>query len=160
MTASAVTYSCLAFEELSLQQLYEILALRQAVFVVEQHCPYLDTDGNDQQAYHLLGTNEEGALLTYVRLLPRGISYPDYASIGRVVTAPSARGQGYGRPLMQKAIAELRRLFPDQGCKLSAQSHLVEYYQSIGFEPQGEGYLEDGIPHIAMSLHKRVLTAG
>jgi len=145
-----LTYSCLAFQELTLDQLYELLSLRQAVFVVEQHCPYLDTDGKDQAGYHLLGYAPNGELATYVRILAKGISYEDYASIGRVITASPYRGQGLGIPLMEKALTELQRLFPDSDCKISAQAHLQAYYGKIGFELAGEAYLEDGIPHVPM----------
>lgn len=146
-----IQYQCLAFSELSLEQLYAIIALREAVFVVEQHCPYLDADGNDQAAHHLMGWTEDGRLATYVRILPKGVSYDNYAAIGRVVTADFARGQGLGRPLMQEAVRQLHSLYGAKaGIKLSAQAHLQGYYDSVGFEAVGEIYLEDGIPHIGM----------
>ncbi len=145
-----INFTCLSFKQLSLRQLYELLALRIEVFVVEQNCPYQDVDGKDQQSMHLLGYSNEGALIAYVRLLPKGISYEDYPSIGRVVISKEARGKGLGRPLMLKAIEVLQEHFGKSPIKLSAQSHLQEYYQSLGFETVGDGYLEDGIPHIAM----------
>ena len=110
-----LTYSCKRFSELSREELYELLALRQAVFVVEQHCPYLDADGQDQAAYHVLGRDTAGRLATYTRLLPPGTAYPDYAAIGRVITADFARGLGYGRPLMEISIQychEIRETSP------------------------------------------------
>ncbi len=145
-----INFTCLSFKQLNLQQLYELLALRIEVFVVEQNCPYQDLDEKDQQSMHLLGYSSEGALVAYTRLLPKGISYEDYPSIGRVVIAKKARGKGLGRPLMLKSIEVLQEHFGKSSIKLSAQSHLQKYYQSLGFEPVGDGYLEDGIPHIAM----------
>jgi ElaA protein len=145
-----ITYTCLPFSALTLVQLYAIMALRQAVFVVEQHCPYLDADGKDAVAHHLLGTDEQGRLATYTRLLPVGASYPQYASIGRVVTADFARGRGLGRPLMQQSVQALEALYGPVPIKIGAQAHLRAYYGSLGFQPVGEIYLEDGIPHVGM----------
>ncbi|MCB0637302.1 MAG: GNAT family N-acetyltransferase [Lewinella sp.] len=150
-----LTYSCKRFSELSREELYELLALRQAVFVVEQHCPYLDADGQDQAAYHVLGRDTAGRLATYTRLLPPGTAYPDYAAIGRVITADFARGLGYGRPLMEISIQYCHERFGEVGIKLSAQAHLRGYYHSLGFEAYGPYYFEDGIPHIGMTLKKQ-----
>jgi ElaA protein len=146
-----VNWACRAFDELSLPQLYEILALRQEVFVVEQTCYYQDADGKDQEALHV-GGYTDGKLIAYTRILPRGISYPDYASIGRVLTAPSARGRGLGRPLMRFSLDSLYEAYGQQPVKISAQAHLQAFYGSLGFTGVGEGYLEDGIPHRAMVL--------
>lgn len=140
----------MSFGELSLQQLYELLALRVEVFVIEQNCPYQDLDGKDQESMHLLGYSNDGQLVAYTRLLPKGVSYRDYPSIGRVVIAKKERGKGLGRPLMLKAIGAVQKHFGISAIKLSGQSHLQKYYQSLGFEPVGEEYLEDGIPHVAM----------
>lgn len=145
-----IHYQCLAYDDLSKDQLYSLLALRQEVFVVEQHCPYLDADGNDQAAYHILGITEAGKLATYARLLPQGVSYPDYAAIGRVITAPFARGKGLGKPLMQEATTHVHQLWGPVPLKLSAQAHLQHYYRSVGFQAVEDMYLEDGIPHIGM----------
>ena len=146
-----VDYQCLAFEALTLEQLYAIMALRQDVFVVEQHCPYLDADGLDQIAYHLMGHDEQSRLATYVRILAPGASYKEYASIGRVVTAAFARGKRLGRPLMRAAIEQVYQLYgAATPIKLSAQAHLQSYYGSLGFERVGDMYLEDGIPHVGM----------
>jgi ElaA protein len=148
----AIDFKCLAFRALSLDQLYELLALRQSVFVVEQDCPYLDADGKDQVAHHLLGYNQRQELVAYTRLLPPGVSYDDYASIGRVITRISERGTGLGRALMQASIQEARKLYAGSNIKISAQYHLIEFYGSLGFAVVGESYLEDGIPHIGMVL--------
>lgn len=146
----SISYHCLSFDALSKEQLYALLALRQEVFIVEQHCPYLDADGQDQVALHVLGLTEEGRLATYTRLLPVGVGYEHYAAIGRVITAGFARGKGLGRPLMQISLQKLREQWGDVPVKLSAQAHLQSYYQSVGFAPVGKVYMEDGIPHIGM----------
>lgn len=141
-----LVFSCLAFHELSPEQLYELLALRAAVFVVEQHCPYLDPDGKDYTARHLLGYVEK-ELAAYARLLPE----PDgRAAIGRVVVQPEFRGRGWGRDLMQQAIAKAGADFNAHTIRISAQCYLIEFYQSLGFATRGEPYLEDDIPHIRM----------
>jgi ElaA protein len=150
---TALSYQCLPFEKLSLEQLYQIMVLRQEVFIVEQDCPYLDADGKDQASWHLLGTNSAGELLAYTRLVPMGVSYDTYASIGRVVNSPKIRGQGAGRELMEVSKRQLRALWGEEmPVKISAQCYLQRFYESLGFEAIGESYLEDDIPHIAMIL--------
>jgi ElaA protein len=145
-----ISWSAYTFEELNVHQLYAIMVLRQEVFVVEQTCWYLDADNKDQPALHLMGTTPDGRLAAYTRILDRGVSYADYASIGRVVTAPWARGKGLGRPLMQESLKVLFDRFGQQPVKISAQAHLQDYYGSIGFVGTGDIYDEDGIPHRAM----------
>lgn len=145
-------FTCKPFNQLSPMELYEIMALRQEVFIVEQNCPYLDADGKDPASWHLLDRNADGFLNGYCRLVPEGVSYPGYTSIGRVVTSPSARRKGYGKLLIQEAIRRARELFGNQPIKISAQSYLLDFYQSFGFVPVGEEYLEDDIPHTAMIL--------
>ena len=149
-----VSYSCLSFDALTLRQLYELLALRQEVFVVEQDCPYLDADGKDYESYHVLAYTD-GNLTGYTRLVPKGISYPDYVSIGRVVNAESVRGRGTGKELMRESIRYCRELWGAEKIKISAQCYLLEWYGSLGFVPVGEEYLEDDIPHHAMILDEK-----
>ena len=145
----ATVFKCRPFYELSLDQLYAIMTLRQVVFVVEQDCPYLDADGKDQDAHHLLGY-QNTELVAYARLMPPGLSYPNYAAIGRVVTKSSVRGTGTGRQLMRKSMEWVKKLYNDPPIKISAQCYLTEFYQSMGFVAIGSSYLEDGIPHVAM----------
>lgn len=140
------------FSDLSVFDLYEVLALRQAVFVVEQDCAYLDADGADQKALHLLGWTSPDTLGLYLRVLPPDPEHPT-PRIGRVITHPSVRGTGLGRPLMNEGLRRTWARFGDVAITLSAQSHLSAFYQSLGFVQSGEGYLEDGIPHIPMT-HK------
>ncbi len=146
-----VTWTYYAFDDLGVHLLYEIMALRQEVFVVEQTCWYLDADGRDQAALHLVGT-QDGRVVAYTRILDRGISYPDHASIGRVVTAPAVRGQGLGRPLMRESLRVLYAVYGEQAVKIGAQAHLQGFYGSLGYEGVGEVYDEDGIPHRSMVL--------
>lgn len=145
-----LTFKTTAFHELSLSELYAIMLLRQAVFVVEQNCPYLDADGKDAQALHLGVYNEEGELLAYARIFDRGIAYADYASIGRVIVAQKARGTGLGYQLMEEAAKQLYQHYGQQPIKISAQAHLQTFYGRLGYQGIGEGYLEDDIPHRAM----------
>lgn len=129
--------------------LHEMLALRQAVFIVEQYCPYPDADEKDLVGWHLLGY-QKGKLAACARLLPKGIAYPDDVAIGRVVVAQSARGLGLGKKLMLEAIAECRKLFGPLSIRISAQTYLLDFYKDLGFTPTEKQYLEDGIPHIEM----------
>ncbi len=145
-----ITWTCQPFAELTLLELYAALRLRSEIFVVEQNCPYLDLDGLDEAAYHLLGRTETGELAAYTRLLPQGVSYPDYASIGRVVVAQSQRRGGLGQELMRESIRHCERLFGPGPIKIGAQQYLERFYQGFGFAQCGEGYDEDGIPHIPM----------
>ena len=149
-----INWTCTSFHELSPESLYEILRLRSEVFVVEQQCIYLDMDDKDQSSHHLMG-RVEGKLLAYARLLPPGVSYPDASSIGRVVSSPSARNQGLGKILMGEAILRTSNLYPDVNIKIGAQLYLLDFYKSLGFDPIGEPYLEDGIPHIEMMRLKK-----
>ncbi len=145
-----LTYRCKAFNELSVLQLYAIMALRQEVFVVEQNCPYLDADGKDLAAHHLVGYDDEGTTVAYARLLPKGVSYEHHASMGRIVTKPAVRGRGLGRELMKNALDWADRLYPNESLKISAQTYLRKFYEDFGFVVSGEEYLEDGIPHLPM----------
>lgn len=144
-----ITWQCKFFSELDNKELYKILQLRIEVFVVEQNCAYQDCDDKDLKAYHLTGWDGEN-LVAYTRLLEKGISYPEAASIGRVITARSARGQNLGKQLMLKSIEQLYILFGKVPIKISAQLYLKRFYESFSFVQQGGVYLEDGIDHIAM----------
>jgi ElaA protein len=145
----SVRFNVVSFDELTGSMLYEALRLRARVFVVEQTCPYLDCDDRDQAAQHVLGRTEAGALVAYCRLLAPGVLYTE-PCIGRVVTAPEVRRQGYGRPLMRFAIEAMAARYRGQGIRISAQRYLEAFYAGLGFVAEGEPYLEDGIPHIEM----------
>jgi ElaA protein len=143
-------WSIQAFTALDTDTLYEILALRQAIFVVEQNCPYQDLDGLDRAAFHMQ-CREGDTLLAYQRCLPPGVSYAE-SSLGRIVVAAAARGRQLGRELVQRGIAFNRGQWPDAAIRIGAQAHLAAFYGSLGFEVQGQEYIEDGIPHIHMLL--------
>ena len=144
----ALAWSWSRFAELGVDALYDLLALRCRVFIVEQG-PYLDPDGLDRVSWHLLGRNAEGALVAYLRVVDPGRKYEE-PSIGRVVLAPEVRGSGLGRTLMAEGLAGCERLWPGRGVRISAQSRLDRFYASLGFAAVGEPYLEDGIPHVEM----------
>jgi ElaA protein len=146
-------WKTLAFNDLSLQELYDIMVLRQSVFVVEQNCPYLDADGSDQKAFHVLGYDNDGDLVAYSRLLTVGITYTDAISIGRVISSEKVRGEGIGKILMKFSIDEIYRIFGKKKLTISAQCYLIKFYENFGFQIVGESYLEDDIPHIKMVMN-------
>ncbi|MED5526886.1 MAG: GNAT family N-acetyltransferase [Pseudomonadota bacterium] len=137
-------------QDLSTSELYACLALRTAVFVVEQNCPYQEVDGNDLtgDSYHLMAW-ENGKLLAYLRILDPALNQ-GRVIIGRVVTDASARDRKLGHAMMEKALAFIAERFPGLPVKLGAQAHLQGFYGRYGFVAEGEEYLEDGIPHIDM----------
>jgi ElaA protein len=142
------------FSEYRLSEFYEILHLRSEVFVVEQHCAYLDLDYKDQEAVHLCGKNKKDALVAYCRIFPPG-NYFKECCIGRVVTAPAARRRGLGQSLMKEAIAYINRHWPEENIRISGQLYLKGFYESLGFLQVSDVYMEDDIPHIAMLLIAR-----
>ena len=143
-----IVWQVKAFEELTVQELYGVLRLREQVFIIEQNCIYPDLDNKDQKALHVLGKlNEE--IIAYSRLFKPG-DYFDTASIGRVVANNSLRGQKIGYKLMQESIKNIKDKFGETIITISAQAYLLKFYESLGFKVQGEGYLEDGIPHNRM----------
>lgn len=144
-----LSFSCLSFNELTINALYEIMQLRQEVFVVEQNCPYLDADGLDMASFHIVGQQNK-KIVAYARIIPKGLAYEKYTSMGRIVTSPAVRGQGVGKQLVAEALAAYENLFANQPLKISAQSYLISFYEGFGFQIVGEEYLEDGIPHIGM----------
>ncbi|WP_196139712.1 GNAT family N-acetyltransferase [Aliikangiella sp. G2MR2-5] len=152
----AIEWYLKPFDELTNNELYQIIRLRIDIFVVEQDCPYSDLDGKDYQpgAMHFFGVdtirNDNENIVAYMRILSPGISYPDMPSLGRVVTSASARGTGLGHQMLEKAVAILDSHWPDKTCHISAQSHLQGYYRQQNFIAVGSEYLEDNIPHIGM----------
>lgn len=149
MGIDTIRWEIKTFEQLSTAELYDILTLRNLVFVVEQTCVYPDTDGRDLRAWHLTGRNDRGDLLAYCRLFAPGIVYRE-ASVGRVVSHPSVRKTGLGKELMREALRQSDVLFDHAAIRISAQLYLKKFYEGFGFEAFGEKYLEDDIDHIAM----------
>jgi ElaA protein len=137
------------FADLGVDNLYDALALRCRVFILEQG-PYLDPDGIDRHAWHLLGRDEAGALQTYLRVVDPGVKYAE-PSLGRVITSAETRGTGLGRRLVAEGLARCTRAWPGQGIRISAQAHLARFYGEFGFVAVGEPYLEDNIPHVEMA---------
>ncbi len=136
------------FSELKLTELYDILQLRSEVFVVEQDCVYQDIDGKDAEALHVIGF-KKGKIVAYTRCFSPGY-YFEEAAIGRVVVKDSERKFGYGHEIMKASAKAIQDHFKTSNIKLSAQQYLIKFYESHGYQTTGEGYLEDGIPHIAM----------
>lgn len=156
-TPSGLTWHCKPWDALGREELYALLRLRSEVFVVEQDCVYQDLDGKDLASHHCwlertdAPASERGGVLAYTRLVPEGVSYAGEVSIGRVVTAAGSRGKGWGRLLMERSLDELHRLWPGTPIRISAQQYLERFYGDLGFMVEGEAYLEDGIPHVAMT---------
>ncbi len=143
-----LTIQVKSFQELTKEELYTLLQLRSQVFVVEQDCVYLDIDGKDQKALHVLGFKNK-LLVAYTRCFKPG-DYFTQASIGRVVVQENQRKHRYGYQIMEASISTVHTRFNTQTIKISAQTYLKNFYNRLGFQQTGKEYLEDGIPHIAM----------
>ena len=142
------------YTELTRDELYEILRARAEVFVVEQNCPYQDLDNKDLGAYHIC-MRECGEIVGYLRVLDKGVSYPDTASIGRVITTARGRGRGIGLTLVLEGIRVAKEKFGQTALTISAQKYAVGFYEKAGFVPTDIEYLEDGIPHVKMLLGEK-----
>jgi ElaA protein len=139
------------YNDLSLNEFHDILALRIKVFVVEQNCPYQELDGKDKKCYHLICRNGKGDLVGTMRILPQGVAYNDIG-LGRVVLAEEERGEKEGHQMIEEALAFCRDEFGDVPVYLSGQKHLEAFYNKHKFKSTGKEYLEDGIPHVEMCL--------
>ena len=148
----SISWKTKTFDELSTQELYQILRLRSEIFVVEQNCVYQDIDNKDQKALHLFGIFE-GEIIAYSRLFKPG-DYFEFSSIGRVVVAEKHRDKNFGHELIDQSILEINRRFNVQNITISAQLYLKKFYESHGFVATSETYLEDDIPHIEMKIRK------
>jgi ElaA protein len=140
------------FADLTPHALYAALRARSEVFVVEQHCKFLELDDSDQEAWHLLGwVHRRGgsALAAYLRVLPPGCKFAE-TSIGRVLTTAEFRRTGAGRALMREGVRKSAELYPGYGIRIGAQRYLEGFYAEFGFRTASEPYLEDGIAHIQM----------
>jgi ElaA protein len=138
------------FNKLSVDELYDLLHLRQQIFVVEQNCIYLDADGTDKDCLHLLGFVDE-KIVGYARIIPAGLVYPT-PSIGRVVIDENHRGNKYAYKLMKKAIKIAMHKFEAKKITISAQLYLKDFYEKIGFKVIGKVYLDCDLPHLKMIM--------
>lgn len=136
------------FHELNVEELYQILQLREEIFILEQECLYADCDGKDRYGHHLF-VEKNGNVVGYLRILEKGQAFEQMA-IGRVAVKEEYRGIGLARHMMNKALVYIADYLHERVVKVSAQQYLTGFYESLGFVIVSEGYLEDGIPHIDM----------
>ena len=151
-TELTVTWQCSSFDELTVGELYAIMEVRQRVFVVEQKCFYLDADGTDHLALHLLGwrSTVDGLVLSaYARIFPPGAKYRE-AAISRVLTHPAVRGSGLGKALMVEAIQRIADAGWGGPIRIAAQMYLEGFYEEFGFRRISDPYTEDDIWHVDM----------
>ena len=146
-TQFEITWLLSRWTDLDIDTLYNILQLRQSIFIVEQNCPYLDADGQDAHALHLSGIAKD-TLCAYARIFP---PQKDRIAIGRVIVQPAFRGQGLGYTLMKEAHHRAQKTFGIDRFFVSAQQHLAHFYQNLGYQICGNPYLEDDIPHVPMN---------
>jgi ElaA protein len=147
-----IEWHCSEFSDLTPDALYAAMQLRQKVFVVEQNCAYLDADGVDEKAYHLLGwydNNGYSKLVAYARLFPPRTKYAE-SSIGRVATHPEFRRKGIGQVLMKEAIHRIENAGWGTEIRIAAQMYLERFYEGFGFRRVTEPYIEDDIWHVDM----------
>ena len=135
-------------EDLATAQLYAVFAAREAVFVVEQRCAYQELDGLDQRSHHLIAWSGDD-VAAYLRVVAPGAKFAE-PSIGRVLTTRNFRRTGLGRELMRKGLEHVATSYPEQAIRISAQTHLGDFYGGFGFVACSAPYLEDGIPHVEM----------
>lgn len=136
------------FERLSGREVHDLLRLRAEVFVVEQACAFQDVDGADPMAWHLMGWHDDH-LRAYARCFAAGVKFAE-ASVGRIVTCPTVRGQGLGDRLVRRALRAVVQVWGVQPVRIGAQARLQGFYESLGFRDVGRPYDEDGIPHLEM----------
>jgi ElaA protein len=152
-----LSWSVKKFDDLTVEELYAILQLRNLVFAIEQNCVYPDLDDKDQSSYHLMCWSEglrtpseqNKKLVAYTRIVPPAVIYKE-PSIGRVVTAAAVRGTGIGKELMNRSITCIEELYGKIPIRIGAQVYLQKFYTDLGFQNSGDTYIEDGIPHIEM----------
>lgn len=146
-----VRWTLSTFDDLKVRALYALLQLRGEVFVVEQSCVFQELDGSDFVAMHLQGSVDD-ELVAYARCFEPGVKYVE-ASIGRIVTRASHRGNGLGHALVERALATINELWGPQAIRIGAQARLATFYESHGFCDAGVPYIEDGIDHLEMLWH-------
>lgn len=137
------------YNELTVDEFFDILYLRTEVFVVEQDCPYQEVDNKDKESFHLFGISKDNKVIAVSRILPQGLSY-DEISVGRVAVKKDYRGKGIADEMMLKTLSFINKEFGQQPIRISAQEYLLSFYNRHGFSQVGNGYLEDNIPHVEM----------
>lgn len=142
------------FSDLSGEEVHDILAIRQQVFIVEQNCVYQDADEYDSRSWHLTGRRQTGEIDVYARLLWPGSRFTEPA-IGRLLTRKSMRKKGLARDAVIKVLAKCRKEYSGKNIKISAQVYLKDFYSDFGFKAIGEQYDEDGIDHIEMIVEMK-----
>lgn len=145
----SVNFQYKKFNNLSLKEIHDLFLLRSKVFVVEQNCIYQDIDGKDEKAEHVLGRNNKN-IIAYARILKDNT--PNYISIGRILVSKNERGNSLGKKLLQFTLQKIQEKDPNMPIKISAQAHLERFYNKQGFKKKSDIYMEDGIPHISMTL--------
>ena len=145
---SILKWSWKSFKQLTKHELYELLSLRQSIFVVEQQSWYQDADGLDEDSQHLL-VKDKSQLIGYLRLIPPGMKY-DTSSIGRIAVSESFRGNNIGSKLVNEGLRRSSEIYFSNASTISAQEYLINFYRKHGFTVRGEIYDEDGIPHVQM----------
>lgn len=156
--SAAIDWQWRPFDQLGVHDLYALLALRQAVFVVEQDCVFQDADDADQPSQHLLGWQVQDGqrrLVATLRCVPPGVKYAE-VSIGRVACAQAARGTGLGRALFAEGLRLTRLAYPGQAIRIGAQQRLERFYAGFGFATCSTPYLEDDIWHVEMLFDEPV----
>jgi ElaA protein len=151
MSSGQLRYNFYTFGNIPIEVYHHILALRCAVFVVEQNCPYQEVDDLDLISTHLEVFSSTDGLIATARIVPPNMRYAE-PSIGRVAVAIDQRGKGYGKKLMVYCIEECRKRYGQVPIRISAQSYLEKFYTELGFVSTGKRYLEDNIPHLEMVL--------
>lgn len=142
----SICWSIESFASLTPKAVYDIFKLRQDVFILEQACLYPDFDGKDSRALHLMGYSD-AALAAYARLFAPNDYFPDHVAFGRVATAAAFRGQGLGKALLSECLQACSAHWPGVTIEISGQCYLQRFYESFGFQTEGEPYLEDNLPH-------------
>ncbi|PWN07638.1 GNAT family N-acetyltransferase [Rhodohalobacter mucosus] len=136
-----------AFDKIPPHILYGLLKLRQDVFIIEQDCIYEDIDNLDQHSSQLV-LSEADTVIGCARLVPPGVKYPEL-SIGRIAVSSSYRNRGIGKELVERAIG-IAEKSGQNTIRIEAQTYLLTFYESLGFEADGDEYILDGIPHVEM----------
>ena len=137
------------YNDLSKDQFFDILKLRIEIFVVEQCCYYQELDNEDKEAFHVSIYND-GIIVAVGRIIPN--LHSKEVKIGRIAVKMEHRKKGLAYKIMKDIMNFISKKYKNFSVLLSAQTYLIEFYQSFGFKEIGNTYLEDGIEHINMVL--------